>query len=338
MINTDTILVSVCVPVYNVSRYIEHCVRSLMEQTHKRMEYIFVDDCSTDDSIDILKKTIDCYPQRENIKILRNDRNHGLAFTRRESIMAATGEYIICVDSDDFVEKNMADALLNEIIRTGADIVYSDIYVNSPDRTEIERYTRSDRHHAVYYPLQGLFCSLCGAIFKKQLFQDPAVFSPEGQDYLEDKLVSVKLALITQNIKHLPTPLYHYCIRAGSITSAVSYSIMDSFISFWQQTDYLLQQYRLKDEFAELTAYCKVRDKASLMLRVKDMDIRKKYADLFREEENTQMQKLKRGTWLMSWLVHHHLWFLIRIYQIYIDRLSVRKVKKITKSCFHLYN
>ena len=91
--------VSVIIPIYNVEKYIERCVRSLMEQTLNDIEYIFVNDCTPDRSIEILQRTIAEYPQRKKyIQILTHDRNRGSACARNNGVKAATGEYIIHCD------------------------------------------------------------------------------------------------------------------------------------------------------------------------------------------------------------------------------------------------
>ena len=97
--------VSVIVPVYNAGRYIERCLRSLFEQTLDSIEYIFVDDCSPDDSMDILKRVLDEYPERkDDVKILTHQVNTGQSGARRDGMRIASGEYMIHCDADDWVD------------------------------------------------------------------------------------------------------------------------------------------------------------------------------------------------------------------------------------------
>lgn len=99
------IKVSVIIPVYNVEKYIEHCARSLMEQTLMDIEYIFVDDCTPDHSMEILQRVLTDYPERlESIRIIHHTQNSGLATVRNTGLQIAQGEYIIHCDSDDWVE------------------------------------------------------------------------------------------------------------------------------------------------------------------------------------------------------------------------------------------
>ena len=100
----DEIKVSVIVPIYEVERYIERCARSLFEQTMlSGIEFIFVDDCTPDYSIEILHNTLKEYPEREaQVTILTHSANKGLAAARKTGVRAARGEYISHCDSDDW--------------------------------------------------------------------------------------------------------------------------------------------------------------------------------------------------------------------------------------------
>ena len=100
------IKVSILVPIYNVETYIHQCAVSLFEQTYNNIEYIFVDDASPDNSITILKDLIKRYPKREkDVRIITHEKNRGLAVARNTAISNATGDYIFIVDSDDYMEK-----------------------------------------------------------------------------------------------------------------------------------------------------------------------------------------------------------------------------------------
>ena len=97
--------VSVLVPVYGVEKYIERCARSLFEQTYSDLEYVFVNDCTPDQSIEILKKVMAEYPQRKNaVKIVNHAKNRGLAAARNTAYDNATGDFVTIVDSDDWLE------------------------------------------------------------------------------------------------------------------------------------------------------------------------------------------------------------------------------------------
>ncbi|MBD5292635.1 MAG: glycosyltransferase family 2 protein [Bacteroides sp.] len=123
--NEEHIKVSVLIPVYGVEKYIEKCVKSLFEQTiQEGIEFIFVDDATPDNSISIIERTLLDYPQRINqVRIIHNKKNLGLADTRVVALKAARGEYVIHCDSDDWVDVTMYEKLYQEALLSNADIV-----------------------------------------------------------------------------------------------------------------------------------------------------------------------------------------------------------------------
>ena len=123
--------VSIIIPIFKVRNFIERCVCSLFEQTLKDVEYIFVDDASPDDSIDILKSCIDRYPERKDqVIILTHEQNQGLPAARNTGLAVATGEYVFHCDSDDFVEKDMLEEMYKAAKTQDADMVYCDFYLS----------------------------------------------------------------------------------------------------------------------------------------------------------------------------------------------------------------
>ena len=122
--------VSVIVPIYGVEKYIERCARSLFEQTLDDIEYIFVDDCSPDKSIEILNAVIADYPQKiPYIKIIQHKKNKGLPLARRSGWKAATGEYIANCDSDDWVDSALFEKMDKTAVDKTADIVVCDLKI-----------------------------------------------------------------------------------------------------------------------------------------------------------------------------------------------------------------
>ena len=116
--------VTIGVPVFNVSSFIERCAVSLFEQSYQNIEYIFVDDCSPDDSVEILRDVIDRYPLRKKqVQILRHDTNEGVAGSRNSIIKACTGDFLTQVDADDWLDKNAIKLWIAAQEEGGYDIV-----------------------------------------------------------------------------------------------------------------------------------------------------------------------------------------------------------------------
>ena len=117
---------SVVVPCYNVERYLPQCIESLCKQTLVDIEIILVDDGSPDNS----GKICDEWAEKDDrIKVIHKA-NGGVSAARNDGMAAATGEYIIFCDSDDWLPENALESLYNEGKRTNADVVIGDIYQN----------------------------------------------------------------------------------------------------------------------------------------------------------------------------------------------------------------
>lgn len=114
----EKIKVSIIVPIYNVQNYLGECLDSILNQTHKNIEIILINDGSTDDSSEIMKK----YASKDNRIICINKENEGVSLTRNIGINYATGDYVCFSDADDILEKDYVDYLLNLIVMNNADI------------------------------------------------------------------------------------------------------------------------------------------------------------------------------------------------------------------------
>lgn len=159
--------VSVIIPVYGVEKYIERCARSLFEQTLDDIEYIFVDDCTPDNSMQILNKVLQDYPHRmNNVRICRHEKNLGLPFARKTGIKLASGSYIIHCDSDDWVEKNLYELMYEKAMETSADIVYCNVAINDGTRV-IKKMSAESYSHKDDYILDMLYLKQPWSLWNK---------------------------------------------------------------------------------------------------------------------------------------------------------------------------
>ena len=129
----SSISVSLIIPIYNTEQFIERCLRSVFEQTFENVEYILINDCTPDKSIEVSERVIKQYPDRK-VSIVNNQKNIGLAGVRNIGIKMAKGEYIIFIDSDDYVEPAMLEEMYHKAKVSSADIVIADYYVNYPQK------------------------------------------------------------------------------------------------------------------------------------------------------------------------------------------------------------
>lgn len=206
-------MVSIIIPIYNSAKYIERCAMSLFEQTLTDIEYIFVDDCSSDNSIGILNKTINCYPNRINqVKIIQLPKNEGASKARSIGLKIATGEYIAYCDSDDWISEHMYELLFKKAEDTEADLVYCDFnmvysdkiveYNNLPIKDEKTSFLRT-------YMTTG-WTSLWNMIAKRTLYENYQLDFPTNFTYCEDFYLSVKLMYFAKHIEKVNKCLYYY--------------------------------------------------------------------------------------------------------------------------------
>lgn len=204
---------SVIIPVYKVEKYIERCARSLFEQTLEDIEYIFVNDCSPDKSINILTEVLEDYPHRKShVKIVDHNINQGLTKTRNTGLAIATGDYIAHCDSDDWVEHDMYLRLYNKALETNSEIVYSDFYFAFNDRVEVCRTADYDMDKTVLIKnyISSVWTSLVNMIVKRTLYEDNDLKSPEHLCYCEDFWLSVRLFLYSCRTTKISEPFYYY--------------------------------------------------------------------------------------------------------------------------------
>ena len=114
--------VSIITPVYNAGPYIERCARSLFGQTLDSLEYIFVNDCTPDNSMEVLAAVMEEYPERKpHVKILNHTVNTGQSGARKDGMAIASGEFIIHCDADDWVDLDTYERLYNKAIEDGVE-------------------------------------------------------------------------------------------------------------------------------------------------------------------------------------------------------------------------
>lgn len=211
--------VSVIVPVYGVEKYIERCARSLFEQTMIDIEYIFVNDCTPDNSMTILNDVLAEYPHRKDQVIIYSmPQNSGQAAVRKQGISLATGDYIIHCDSDDWVDVKMYEKLYNFAVSDAYDMVWCDYFrSNGVMHARIPQTCSPKKREILEAFLVGrLVGSLCNRLCKRNLYQRMDFVYPLA-DMTEDLVISTQIVLFSPKIGYLPEPLYYYYWNPNSI-------------------------------------------------------------------------------------------------------------------------
>lgn len=221
------IKVSIIIPVFNSEEYLERCINSLINQTLKDIEFIFVDDGSSDSSAEIIKKYAATFP---NKVIYHYQNNSGQGAARNTGLDISKGKYIGYVDSDDYVELNMFELMYDKAVKTDSDIVICGSYNVSEDEKKIQvdivrKLDESDKTNAFLGKM-----AVWNKLYKKEVISDIRFRS---KVWYEDVDFTLRVLERVKKISFLDLPLYHYVVRQGSTMNNNNYKrnveIIDAF-------------------------------------------------------------------------------------------------------------
>lgn len=243
--------VSIIVPVYNVAGYVGRCFDSIAAQTYPHLECIFVDDCGTDASMEIVRERIAAYRGNISFKIVRHEKNRGLSAARNTGVDAATGEYVYFLDSDDLVTPDCIALLAEPLQAHWVDFVIGN-YASGGDRVSFVPVTREG---AILGNAEIRSCHLryewfvmaWNRLVNRAFFLREQLYFAEGLLH-EDNLWSFQLACCAQSMCAVKAPTYIYIIRGGSITTAVSRKKLDAFVRIADELESFVKERNLEND------------------------------------------------------------------------------------------
>lgn len=222
MENFDT-KISVILPVYGVEKYIEKCTDSLLAQTIDNIEFIFVDDHTKDNSIELVKRRIENSPKASQFKFIRPENNLGAGMARNYAMQYATGEYVAFVDSDDWIEPTMFEEMYNKakeynssdicICQASKDFIdsnKSEILTNpqvAPGEFTDEKRSFFMTHYV------SLFWTF---LYRREFLLNGNIAYPAERS-ADDSFFVACAIMKAQSLSYVDKPFYHYLIRPGSI-------------------------------------------------------------------------------------------------------------------------
>lgn len=211
--------VSIVVPVYNVEKFLDDCIKSILSQTYKNLEIIIVNDGSTDKSYELCQG----YCSDDRVKIF-DKINGGLSSARNVGIKIATGDYISFIDSDDYIREDMIEKLVNSLEQNDADVSCCNfdfcdenskiLNVHKVNNFETEVLNSEQAISMLLYE-EYYKCYAWNKIYRRSLFDD--VEYPEGKLY-EDITTTYKIFKKSSKVVFIKDALYHYRVRNNSIT------------------------------------------------------------------------------------------------------------------------
>lgn len=238
MESLDIIKVSIIIPVYNVENYIEDCLLSVINQSYNNIECIFVDDCTKDDSIDIINKRLAEYKGPIKFKIISHKENMGLSAARNTGIRNSKGDYLFFLDSDDEITSDAISNLVKLSNSGKVDCVVGNVGVYG-ESSQVQLKTQllsstlsileSTNEILKSYYNNEWYVMAWNKLINKDFLIYSNLFFPEGLLH-EDQYWSYKLALSARNMSFCCDITYIYKIRGNSITGKIKEKNINSLI------------------------------------------------------------------------------------------------------------
>lgn len=190
--------ISILIPIYGVEKFIAQCAKSIFEQTYEDIEYIFVDDCTPDNSVKVLEDVLANYPNRlSHVKIIHHEKNRGSGAARLTGMQHATGDLIMFVDSDDYIAEDCVAKLVTRQAETGADIVDGGFSTFSGEQilsTTPPINNLSDVNYLRAILIHNTIKhQIWARVFRKKIFEEYDVQFVEGINYAEDYSIMCRL-------------------------------------------------------------------------------------------------------------------------------------------------
>ncbi|WP_455538718.1 glycosyltransferase family 2 protein [Terrisporobacter sp.] len=249
MFNQTRPTISIIIPVYNTAMYLEQCLNSIHKQTFKDYEVICVDDGSSDNSYEILEKYKTII---KNYKVIYQE-NQGVSITRNTGLKHVNGDYIVFIDSDDYVEENFLERLYNEASKTKSDIVICNFYryydnhnINIPVLLKKGKgLYNNDAILKSLIPDILIHSYLWNKLWKRELFDN--IEFPNIK--YEDIAIMCDLFYKANKISIISDSLYHYRIRKTSIVRNYSISTQNDYVKSYGFIRLFLKKQNIYDEY-----------------------------------------------------------------------------------------
>ena len=309
-------LVSILVPVYGVEQYIERCARSLFEQSYTNLEYVFVNDCTPDRSMEVLEKVMEDYPRRKGqMHIFSHLENRGLAAVRNTLLEHCHGTFLTHVDSDDWIERDAVEQMMSKQREHDADIMTGMRRTYTADGVEEEKNSGAGLDKEAYllaFLKPTLRWFVTNRLIRTSLYKDHGIEWVEGIDFNEDFLVMAQLLYYARRIGVVESFTYHYERRNEN-------SYMDKLAHSWNHQEQVVRSHQLIAAFysdkepilKEASQRLTIRQYRDMMWLALENDNREGYDQIMRllgtfpseyESEIGWDNKLKK--WLEN---HYHL-------------------------------
>ncbi|WP_038644277.1 glycosyltransferase family 2 protein [Mannheimia varigena] len=279
-------LLSLIIPIYKTEPFIERCITSVCQQTLPNFEIILVDDCSPDNAMSMAKHILEKYPIRyANTKFISLETNQGLPNARKVALEQASGKYIASLDSDDYMELNALELLLENAEQEEADIVVCDYYFSTEKRNH---YIQQSCSHSPEDFIKKLFIAeLQGfwwnKLYRKSLLDQVHIFTDVHMQ--EDVLIAFQYGLLAQKIAYVPVALFYYVqYNQNSMTKNYTQNSIKDMVFVMKFIEEQLVKFGVYDIYKEHYFYRKILTKTDIITHSHSTE-RRNYFSLYENEE-----------------------------------------------------
>ena len=206
------IKVSILVPFYKVEKYVGRCIESLFTQTYTNIEYVFVNDCTPDKSMEVINEYIEKYGVAERCKMIVHEQNQGISASRNDCLDNMTGDYFLFVDGDDYINKDMVELLVDAAVRENADISGCGYIEEYPDHSVEYPQKYTNNHDEMLRSITML--TIKGVLWKLLIRREVIVINnlrfPYDNSINEDYYYCCRLFYYAKSFASVDKCLYHY--------------------------------------------------------------------------------------------------------------------------------
>lgn len=243
--------VSILVPVYGVEKYVRQCSRTLFAQTYDDIEYVFVDDCTPDNSVAVIRQVLAEYPHREQqVRIVHHDHNRGLGAARKTALENATGDFVLNVDSDDYLALDAVEKLVACQQQTGADIVSGNYSSHFEDGTIVfhsEPHLNKNSSLKLMLIQHTLLPHIWARLIRKMVYIEHGIESVEGINMAEDMALTPRLIHSANKMAYVDDSVYFYRDDSSASTFANHLSTKHV-LSYVKANETLWQYFSVNDK------------------------------------------------------------------------------------------
>ena len=239
-------LISIVIPIYNASKYLEKCINSVINQTYKNLEIILVNDGSIDNSLDICN---DFKDKDNRIKVI-SKKNEGVSKTRNIGIDKCKGKYLMFLDSDDYIDEIYVEKMYTYLTKNNLSMVTSSMTLVDVNYNVLKVSSYKDKSDIlqvkdIYKDIvnTSYFCPIWKNIIKISLIKDNSIYFDDSLKFGEDLLFSFKIIQSCEKIGYLSFPGYFYVQNNASITHNNSFDFVKKYVEDNKHVYSILNEY-----------------------------------------------------------------------------------------------